>query len=80
MDSAIIPAVRTEGPLLSASYQFHEFPVCLVSTMRRASKKADICIQASILREMNLDFELNDIFNFSRTHFYNVDVRTLDLQ
>lgn len=37
-------------------------------------------IQASISREMNLDFELNDIFNFSRTHFYNVDVRTLDFQ
>lgn len=64
MNSAIIPAVWREGPLLSASYQFHGFPVCLASTMRRAHQERERERRkeggrqklASISNEMNLKF------------------------
>lgn len=41
VDSAIIPAVWREGPLLSASYQFHELPACLAGTMHTSAHRED---------------------------------------
>lgn len=60
MNSAIIPAVWSEGPLLSASYQFHGFPVCLANTMHRAHQEGrEGMEEEERKRETRIDLERN---------------------